>query len=295
MKTKTYTIRYYIPRVGADGKKGTIATILDKVAEMPEGIGQVREAGSMVHQVRIHDINAGKNEYRAAFVRFRDELPLVGKRSSSAETPPKLDADDEIIEKNHFSLFVDESGVEVIAYQVSMEGSDVAALARYFTFAGGGAHAVSFDEVLTGDAFEQMQSGTLKAVEFEIAKPRKKTYAPDANDTWTSEAMKFMSNTGATRFTAKILTTSKQKGLLASIKTQIGLLLQSSQTKKLKVRLTDVDHPIDLFADRVFDKVTIELEQGRPNSTQMFTEIAAVKKANTGLEPYLAKGDEALD
>ncbi|MEN7430398.1 DUF6731 family protein [Chromobacterium sp. TRC.1.1.SA] len=295
MKTKTYTIRYYIPRVGADGKRGTVAATLDKVATMPEGVGLVREAGSMVHQVRIHNINAEKTEYRAAFVRFRDELPLVGKRSSSTETPPKLDDDDEIIEKNHFTLFVDESGVEVIAYQVSMEGSDVAALARYFTFAGGGEHNVSFDEVLTGDALEKMKKGILKAVEFEIAKPRKKTYAPDPNDTWTSEAMQFMSSTGATRFRAKIMTTSKQKGLLANIKDQIGLLLQSTQTKKLKVKLSEVDHPIDLFADRVFDKVTIELHQGRPDSTQMFTEIATVKKANTGLEPYLVKGNEALD
>lgn len=295
MKTKTYTIRYYIPRVGADGQSGSVSSILDQIAAMHEGIGAVREAGSMVHQVRIHSIESSKKEYRASFVRFRDELPLVGKRSSSAETPPKLDADDEIIEKNHFTLFVEESGLEVIAYQVSMEGSDVAALARYFTFAGGGDETVSFDEVLTGDALEQMQNGIIKSVEFEIAKPRRKSFAPDPNDTWTPEAMKFMSNTGATRFKARILTTSKQTGLLSTIKAQIGLLLQSDQTKKLRVRLSDVDHPIDLFADRVFDKITVALEQGRPDPKQVFSEILAAKNANEGLEPYLAKGNEALE
>lgn len=249
----------------------------------------------MTHQVRVNSVCPEKKQYRASFVRFRDELPIVGNRVSSEEKPPKLDDGDEVLEKNHFSLFVNDNGVEIIAYQVSMEGSDVGALARYFTFAGGGQHSVSFDEVLTGDSLQKLNQGTLKAVEFEIAKPRSRAFAPDPNDTWTSDAMKFMTSTGGTRYKVKVLTTSKDKGLIGTIKDQIGLLLKSTQTKKLTVRLSDLDHPLDLFADRVFDKITVDLKNGRPDSTQIFTEIAAAKVANIGLEPYLAKGDEALD
>lgn len=292
--TKSYTIRYYIPRVGADGKQGTISSLLDAIAQTPEKIGQIREAGSMVHQIRLNQI-VDNHLYSAYFVRFRDELPLVGQRASPVEHPPALGPNDEVIEKNHFCLFVEGSGLEVIAYQVSMEGSDVSALARYFTHATGGKHAVKFDEVVTHDALLLLQQGVLKSVEYEIARPRSKAYAPNPEDTWTRDGINFMNSTGATRFKAKILTRSKQKGLIANVKDQIRLMLQSSQTKNLRVKLSDVDHPIDLFADRVFDKITVEIKEGRPNSAQLFGEIIAAKKVCKGLEPYLATGNEALD
>lgn len=292
--TKTYTIRYYIPRVGADGKQGTIASLLKLIADTPEKMGLIREAGSMVHQVRVHQ-TIPPHIYAAYFVRFRDELPLVGQRTSPEEHPPALGPNDEVIEKNHFCLFVEDSGIEVIAYQVSMEGSDVSALARYFTHLTGGKQTVSFDEVVTPDALSLLQNGVVKSVEYEIARPRSKAYAPNPDDTWTRDSINFMNSTGATRFKAKVLTRSKNKGLLAGVKEQIRLMMQSNQTKSLKVKLSDVDHPIDLFADRVFDKVILEIKEGRPNSDQLFGEIIAAKKACIGLEPYLATGDEALD
>jgi hypothetical protein len=293
-KTKTYTIRYYIPRVGADGKGGTISSLLDIIAKDPQKMGVVREAGSMVHQVRMHHVT-DKNLYKAYFVRFRDELPLVGQRVSADEHPPILGLDEEVIEKNHFCLFVEKSGIEVIAYQMSMEGSDVTSLARYFTHIAGDEHTVSFDEVVTPDAWVTHNQGIIKYIEYEIARPRSKYYAPNPDDTWTRDGINFMNNVGATRFKAKILTTSKESGLLAAAKAQIQYLLQSSQTKKLRIKLSDVDHPIDLFADRVLDKITVTIKEGRPDSDQLFGEMTAAKKNCAGLAPYLVQADEALD
>ncbi|GBG03458.1 hypothetical protein AZSI13_27850 [Azospira sp. I13] len=176
-----------------------------------------------------------------------------------------------------------------------MEGSDVFALARYFTHLSGGQHTVSFDEVVTPDALALLQGGVIKSVEYEIARPRGRAYAPNPEDTWTRDSINFMNSTGATRFKAKFLTRSKNTGLIANVKDQIRLMLQSSQTKSLRVRVSDVDHPIDLFADRVFDRVTLDINEGRPNSDQLFGEMIAAKRACTGLAPYLATGDEALD
>lgn len=249
----------------------------------------------MVHQIRLHQVSADRREYNGYFVRFREELPLVSKRSSHIEEPPKLGPDDELIEKNHFSLFVEDNGCEVLAYQVSMEGSDAAALARYLTFIGGGTHTVSLDDVLTSSALEMLKHGIVKSFEFEIAKPRSKSYAPDPNDTWTNEGIKHMANSEATRFRAKISTTSATKGLGGNIKNEIAHLLNSKQTKKLRVKLSDVDHPLDLFAERVFDKIAVLLNKGRPDSRQMFSEMGATKRACKGLLPYQAKGNEALD
>lgn len=295
MATKSYTIRYYVPRVGADGKKGTIAEILDAIDAMPGRMGSVREAGSKIQQLRISHVNAERTEYRVSFVRFRDELPRVADRHTTIETALALGDNQEVIEKNHFTVFVDVSGVEIIAYQVTMEGSDISALATYFTFANPKQHAVSFDEVLTDDSLMKLDGGFMKYIEFEIAKPRKKNYAPDPNDTWTRDAMDYMSKTGATRFRAKIATTSRKNGLLAQNMKDVKLLLASSFTKALRVKVSDIDHPIDLFADRVFDKVDIDLIRGWPNEPQLFDEIAVAKKANIDLLAYLAKGNEALE
>lgn len=293
-KTKTYTIRYYLPRVGADGKQGTIAELLQQINIAPEKVGRVRESGNMIHQVRVHKINRS-GVYSAYFVRFRDELPLVGQRHLAAEHPPSLEPNEELIEKNHFCLFVEASGIEVISYQMSMEGSDVAALARYFTHLTGDSCTVSFDEVVNPDALQQIQNGVIKYVEYEIAKPRSKSFAPNPEDTWTPESINFMNSTGATRFKGKLLTNSKTKGLVSQVKEQIQHLLQSSQTKKLRVKISEVDHPIDLFADRIFDKITVDIKNGRPDSDQLFGEMIAAKNACIALEPYLVTGDEALD
>lgn len=295
MSIKTYTIRYYIPRVGADGKKGTVASILDKIDSMPNRMGTVREAGTKIQQIRISHINSSRTEYRATFVRFRDELPVVGNRTTTDESPPVLGPDQEVIEKNHFSLFIESCGTEVLAYQVTMEGSDISALARYFSFVNPSNHTVSFDEVLTEDSLSKINGGVMKSIEFEIAKPRKKSFAPDPNDTWTKEAMEYMSKTGGTRFKAKILTTSRKQGLVAQSLDDIKLLMASTLTKTLKVKVSDIDHPIDLFADRIFDRATVQLTKGWPNSGQLFDEIASLKRANIGIEAYLGKGNEALE
>lgn len=295
MTYKTYTIRYYIPRVGADGKGGTVAAILNRINELPDHMGSVREAGTKIQQVRINNINPTRTEYRASFVRFRDELPRVGNRTSTVEEPPVLGPNQEVIEKNHFSLFVDESGTEIIAYQVTMEGSDISALARYLSFANLNQHTVSLDEVLSDDAWERLGSGLMKSIEFEVAKPRSKHYAPDPNDTWTKDAFEYMSKTGATRFKVKILTTSRKNGLVAQNYNDMKMLMSSNFTKALKVKMSDIDHPIDLFADRVFDKVTITLTKGWPNAGQLFDEMAASKRANIALTIYLTKRNEALE
>ncbi|WP_297572619.1 DUF6731 family protein [uncultured Deefgea sp.] len=295
MKPKNYKIRYYMPSVGADGAQGSIASLLNRIALMDDGIGSVREAGSMVHQVRVIADLSTKQEYRAAFVRFRDELPSVSKRTSCVESRPELKPDEELIEKNHFVLFVEDDGAELLAYQMSMEGSDISSLARYFTHLTPDGVTVALHEVVKGDAFLQLQNGVVKSIEFEVAKPRSKSYAPDPNDTWTKDAIQFMNSTGATRFWGKIKTTSRTKGLINLVKEQIGFLFESNQTKKLSVRLSGVDHPIDLFADRVFDTVSVVLDKGHINSQHLYTEIGAAKRANVDLAAYLAKGDEKLD
>lgn len=281
-------------RFGSDGKAGTLSALMEKVNGTAEKIGIIRESGDLVNQVRIHKV-LSKNTYFAYFVRFRNEIPLVSQRESSSERPPKLGPDEEVIEKNHFCLFSETLGREIVAYQTSFEGSDISALSNYFTELAGNESTITLDEIIDPDAYKLLANGVIKSVEFQVAKPRSKSFAPDPNDTWTKEGIQFMNATGATRFNVKLATRSRTSGLRSSIKNNINLLMGSSLTKKLQVKIDEVDHPIDLFADRVFDKITIELNEGRPNPDLLFQEMVAAKKACLRLEAYLVAGDEALD
>lgn len=294
---KTYTIRYYEPKVGADAKGMTVASILDKIYDLPNHVGLLRSAGQNKLFVKINSINKEKTEYQCFFVRYRDELPIVMNTKSQVEKPPHLEIDEELVEKNHFSLFLTEAGAEFIAYQVSMEGANPSSLATYLSFANDFQEAVSFSEVVKTDSYARILAGDslVKSVEFEVAKPRSRSFVPDPNDTWTKESIEFMSKTGGTRFRGKVMTRTQNKGLVVAVKDSIKLLMESNMTKKLKVKLSDVAEPIDLFTDRIFDKISVPIVKGWPNSDQVFKEIRLSFYNNKDLIDYLVEDDEALD
>ena len=81
-KSKTYTIRYYVARVGADGKQGKLAPLLQKIMAAADRMGPVREAGTAAHQIRLHE-SSTQSCYNGFFVRLREELPVVGERTTT--------------------------------------------------------------------------------------------------------------------------------------------------------------------------------------------------------------------
>ncbi len=301
MKEKKYTVRYFIPRVGADGTGGTLAAFLDKIDSLPDKIGYLKDSGTQPYQVRLFTKNplgeTSGTEYCGYIVRFRDERPVIADHRSPDETILDLDYGKEVVEINHFCLFCN-SSVELLAFQVSMEGSTILDLARYFTSFSvnlGESITVSLDAVLKEEGIKQLEKGIIKSVEYAVARPRRKSYVPDANDSWTREAFEKMTESGASIYEVKISARARKNGLNSSIKDMISYLLSSAQTKKLRARVSECDHVIDLLTDRVIDFVKVPLIKGRPDKYHMFSEIKRAKMNNHDLEAYLVTGDEALD
>lgn len=292
-----FLIRFYEARLFKQGKdirfSKLLNTIIDKNITLPIRALIENKSDYQVRNLTRHD--NGK-EIRGFFVRFRPDVPLSGARNSLVEKPVELAEGHEILEKNHFTLFIGDNH-EVLAFQQSLEGGSISGLARYFSAIAGEEMMVSFNDILTTESLDQLLNGTLiKHVDFRIAKPRGLKYAPDPEDIWTQKGFEFMNETGATSFQAKIAIRAPARGLFTSIKNPLKQLLGSPQTRKLKIKLSDTAEPIDLFADRIKERIDVKLINGRPVSDAVFTSIWMAKVKNEGrFVEYFGTKNAALD
>ena len=295
-KTK-YLIRFYEATLYENGKDIKFSKLLKALIKLdkPLPIRALIENKSD-YQVRNLTLHDNDREIRGYFVRFRQDIPLSGARTSLIEKPIALDDGHDILEKNYFTLFIGDT-YEVIAFHQTLEGGSISGLARYFSAIAGDNRFAFFNDILTSESLEQLLSGTLiKHVDFRIAKPRSARYAPDPEDTWTQHGMNFMKETGATSFQAKLSIKSPTRGMLSSIKNPLKQLLASPQTRKLKVKLSDHADPIDLFADRIKARIDIDLKKGQPNPDQVYNSIWAAKiKLEPSFVAYFGKKYEALE
>lgn len=296
MTTVRYLIRFYESKLYKSGKDIRLSTLLAELIkknyQFP--IRSLIENKSDYQIRNLTSLNDGR-EFRGYFVRFRPDVPLSGSRVSMIEKPVQLEDGHEILERNFFTLFVGDD-YEVFAYHQSLEGGSISALARYLSAIAGDQLVVGFNDILTISSLEELLKGsTIKHVEFRIAKPRSKQYAPDPDDFWTNEGMRYMNETGASTFAAKLATRSPAKGLF-NIKDSLKHLLASSQTRKLKVKLADVAEPIDLFADRIKERIDVDLINGVPDPEQVYSRIWTAKaKHDASFLAYFGKRDEALE
>lgn len=281
MKPKTYTIRFFAVNFGGDGKAGSVHDLLGKHADQ-KTLLSAEAMGTSAFQVRQLK-REGSGQISGSFVRFRDESPLVGTRTSEDERVA-LDDHEETLEKNHFVVFKDANDVEIVGFQMSLEGGHPTSLAAYLTRIAGEQSTISLADIPTADAMEQLMNGVVKGVAFRIAKPKKKSYQPNPEDTWTNRSIQFMESTGASTFAGSVSIRSPKKGLLNDVKQQLRFLLESPQTRSLKVKLSEVNEPIDLFMERVHEKINVTLIKGRPESTAVISGILVAKQK---VQPHL--------
>lgn len=261
-RTKKYTVRFYKARYGADGKDGCLWDLLSPLAAK-DSVAKVMPAGDTAYQLRGITLSIDNNSLTGYLVRFRLDKPAVGSKVSLEEEYLELDDGKEFIEKNHFVLFKESAEIEILGYQCSREGGVISVMSRYLTFITGEQEAISFDDILTKESLNVIfRKGLIKSVEFTVAKPISKDPKVDPEDGWTQESFDMLKEAGGTKFTAKIAIESRSLGLLKKAKDNVRKLLRSEHTKRLKVKISGVDEPIDLFAERIHDKIEVNVEDG---------------------------------
>lgn len=276
LTAKTISVRYYLGTINSKA----YSSVASLISPFKDTSAPVYPAGDYSYQIRILNIIQGAVHIIEGYiVKFREETPVCGSPSHREEIEVALPDGNNLMESSHFILSREPSGSEVLVYQPSLEGTHIATFARYITSLTGNSDTIAFEELLTGNAYEKLEQGIVKNVEFRVARPRSKKYTPDPDDTWTQQAMDFMNESGASTYTAKIAT-RVQSGGLSNVKGCIHRLAKSFTTKKLVVKLADIEQPIDLIADQIRDRTTFHYNGNTPEHKDFISALKMSKMKN---------------
>lgn len=214
--------------------------------------------------------------YQGVFATIRDDAPHIREAQGGERIIPLAD-DEGILEKNHFIYYSNQS---VLVYQVNMRASHPTRFEDYLRTMAGAAHTVSLDDMLTRDAWERLRDGVVKQFDVMFDAPNDPR-AYDPTD-FSAENMAMMERAGAGRISLTQKATRGHQGMGQWVKRTARQLSRDAQVRKLKVRLDGDETPIDLIADVIREKMTVEMDGRYPNSRRTFEELEAAKRRAQG-------------
>ncbi|MGN6983979.1 hypothetical protein ACTHSL_03010 [Neisseria sp. P0008.S010] len=220
------------------------------------------------------------NEIGGSLTRLREDVPPVGSAEQNTERDIELKANEGFLEKSHFIISKEISGRELISFQYAIEAGTVNTLGKLLQKLITHADEVEILEIIRQDAMHRVMNGEVRYLEYTIAKPRTEDYI--AEDDFTKSALELMNDSNATKFDGKISIHARKKGLSKWIKEEISTLIkQSETTKRLKVKLNEIEMPIDILKDQIKTKISVEIKKKktrRPETSQMLQSISTGKK-----------------
>lgn len=281
---KSFTVRFY----SLEATKKDEKLSLDELCNEYKYNGKYDFPLIKIDNASYHIRGVTKNTDKSIsgyIVKHKENVHDSSSLSSLKEKIINLGSDNAFIEKNHFIIFIEKNNFELLAYQHSRDGTTINTLITYFNNISD--INVIYQDILTKDSLDEIfNKGMIKNVEFKIHKPISKDYQPNPNSNWTTNAFTEMTQSGATTFSGKIGTNSKTKGLKNRVINEVKELFKSKSTKSLKVKLSNHSKPIDLFAERIRDKITVHLYSGEQegtstiNSTEVYAQIRLAKENN---------------
>lgn len=278
---KIYTVYFFTIQAKNSAQDKIISTFdffKNEYIEKKIDFSQPIELGANRFQLRNICL-LKENEIGGALTRLREDVPPIGSSAQSEEREIELEDDESFLEKSHFVISKESNGQELISFQYAIEAGTVNTLGKLLKQLIVDTDEIEILEIFRQDAMQRVMNGEIRYIEYVIAKPKKiEEYI--AEDDFTKNALELMQNTNATRFYGKI-GTGKKGGLQQWVKEKIsGLLTQPETTKKLKVKLNEVEMPIDILGDqlKVRIKVLIEKQQNRrPETSKILHEISSCK------------------
>ncbi|WP_299231669.1 DUF6731 family protein [uncultured Halomonas sp.] len=217
----------------------------------------------------------------------KDHLPHAG-RTGQQERELDLEDDEGLVEKNHFLAYRENS---LLVMQANRHAGTAIALGHYLSrFAG---HSVAFDPVLQPDAMQRLMRGDLHPVSVQagFARPTNPDLYPE--DDWSEALMDLLSGAGGSYVKLSINSDLRSDDddtnrLKDAMRHAWRSIKGMPKVRSLKMDMANDDgivYPIDLIADRLKDKVTVDVRGRYPIESDMFTSMAAAKEGlNDSLE-----------
>jgi len=273
MTIKSYKVRFYQGLVGKKQKSVAeifleASTALDANQAMP-----IFDLGDYAYQLReCKSINNGA-VFKGAFGKLRDDAPHIVKNGGQ-EKAINLDEDEHLLEKNYF-LYI--KAQRLLVYQVNQPGGVASRLAQYLTAYTEGRSMVTFADVLRPSALTKLLNGDVRSVDVAFARPKKlKDIAPATN--WNKNMMGMLKGAGAGRIAVKVSTQGAGQALLGEIKESVKELLTWDETRRLKIKLTDIAEPIDLIAECIHDTIEVAMDGRYPKPVSVYSSLEKARK-----------------
>lgn len=281
LNNKTYTVYFFTLQAKNTAQNKIISTFdffQEEFIEKQIDLSKPIELGENRFQLRNICL-LPDSEIGGTLTRLREDVPPIGSAIESEEREIELNDDESFLEKSHFVISKESNGQELISFQYAIEAGTVNTLGKLLQQLITHADEIEILEIFRRDAMQRVMNGEVRYIEYVIAKPKKvEDYI--AEDDFTKTALELMQNTNATRYNGKI-GTGKKGGLGQWIKEQISALsTQPETTKKLKVKLNNIEIPIDILGDQLKDRITVPIQQQkirRPETRVVLSAISACK------------------
>lgn len=286
MSQKQFGVRFYKGNVLNSGV--LVSDILQQLYTAHQG-GQTYphvSGSSVAYELRdFTSLNNG-SVFTGVLAVLRDDAPNI-RDGQGNERPITMQPGDRLIEKNHFVFYKER---QLLAWQVNARASHVSRFEQYLSTAAGA--IVGFDDIISAASFKRISEGVVKKLEVRIAAPKNPALIPSTD--WTSRAFQMMSGVGATSIKIDV-STRTGKGLMDGVKQVIHQLKDSAEAESIKVKLAGDSEPVDLVADSIRGKVSVNMVGLYPDPIDMFAQLQHLKDAKKGeLDEFFGQGTNVL-
>ena len=287
---KSFGVRFYQgyfhDQAEANTVHGLLCTILNKQndGESPPQIGD----GPMKHELRELASSANGDVIQGVLALVRDDAPHI-READGGERPIELEDQEGILEKNYFLYYRKQ---QLLVWQVNGRASHISRFENYLASYAG--TPVKFYDILQEGSFERLRNGLIKSLKFRIAK-RRNANAIDPHN-WESDVFDLMGGIGGTVIEVKVSTRRKGRGLIDKTSDVIHRMMNRDDVSSLQVRMDGQREPIDLFADRISDRIEVQMVGHYPLPRDIIIKLAEAKdRQKQALEASLGTGDEILE
>lgn len=270
-ETKQFNVGFYQGPLHLQRASGPLSGKL--VAWAEQGHAPTQEYAHHGYELRDMEWDDKTRCLTGVFAKFRtNDIPHIGASGSSKEREIDLAPNEGLIEKNFFRYYEER---EILVYQGNGNGSQHTKMATYLTDSLG--ETVVFNPILQPDAAKRLMKGDAvpRVVELSYARPTNPNLHSD--DVFTDEALELLRQSNAA--TAHVrLSVGRDKGgrLSESIKAGVSHLMSATHVTVARFELDGQTQPIDLIADRVKGKISVEMLGRYPSPSSAYTQLEAI-------------------
>lgn len=271
MKKRQFRVDFYCITSKGKRKHAVLTDFLKTV--VPNGCTDALslEGGDEKHQLRSVRRLPGGRVIKAVFGRCRYNEVLTQGDETGAETDVALMPGHGLVEKNHL-LFV--ASQNLLVYQRNSNGSHHSKLQAYLNALLG--EALILEPILQRDAYKKLiEGGEVKRFEISFVAPAD---ASLYENILTSQATALLKECGATAGHIKMSVGRRNATMQHWIKDAVNSLARSGLSTVARVKLDDVEHPIDLIADRLVKSGEVSSgPDGKVTPDAYFTALEAAR------------------